>query len=120
MDGVGMLKVLSLGAGVQSSTLLLMACEGELPIDAAIFADTGFADSAARRLLALLKPDQFGLGDLVGAAAATCGHADAAELAGPDPTPDGLGVYPHSVGHLVHGQHLLGHALQCSATHVHV
>jgi hypothetical protein len=29
-----------MGAGVQSSTLLLMACEGELQIDAAIFADT--------------------------------------------------------------------------------
>lgn len=38
-----MLKVLSLGAGVQSSTLLLMACKGliEKP-DVAIFADTGW------------------------------------------------------------------------------
>src|SRR6266550_8880108 len=35
-----LLRILSLGAGVQSSTLLLMACEGELQIDAAIFADT--------------------------------------------------------------------------------
>lgn len=34
------MRVLSLGAGVQSSTLLLMACEGELQIDAAVFADT--------------------------------------------------------------------------------
>lgn len=35
------LKVLSLGAGVQSSTLLLMSCIGELPLlDAAVFADT--------------------------------------------------------------------------------
>lgn len=33
---------LSLGAGVQSSTLLLMACEGKLHIEAAIFADTGW------------------------------------------------------------------------------
>jgi len=34
---------LSLGAGVQSSTLLLMSCRGELPrLDAAIFADTGW------------------------------------------------------------------------------
>ena len=33
--------VLSLGAGVQSSVLLLMSCMGELPrLDAAIFADT--------------------------------------------------------------------------------
>jgi len=36
-----MLKVLSLGAGVQSTTLLLMSCLGELPLlDAAVFADT--------------------------------------------------------------------------------
>jgi hypothetical protein len=37
------LRILSLGAGVQSSAVLLMACEGELPgLDAAIFADTGW------------------------------------------------------------------------------
>lgn len=36
------LKILSLGAGVQSSTLALMIAHGELPmVDAAIFADTG-------------------------------------------------------------------------------
>jgi hypothetical protein len=40
------MRVLSLGAGVQSSTLLLMACEGELQIDAAIFADTGWEPAA--------------------------------------------------------------------------
>jgi hypothetical protein len=34
------MKILSLGAGVQSTTLLLMACEGELKVDRAIFADT--------------------------------------------------------------------------------
>lgn len=35
-------RVLSLGAGVQSTTVLLMALAGEIePIDAAIFADTG-------------------------------------------------------------------------------
>ena len=34
------LRILSLGAGVQSTTLLMMACEGELAIDHAIFADT--------------------------------------------------------------------------------
>ena len=35
------LKVLSLGAGVQSTTVLLMSCHGELPkLDAAVFADT--------------------------------------------------------------------------------
>lgn len=41
------LRVLSLGAGVQSTTLLLMACEGTLPgLDAAIFADTGWERNA--------------------------------------------------------------------------
>lgn len=34
------MRVLSLGAGVQSSTLLLMAVHGELHIDRAVFADT--------------------------------------------------------------------------------
>jgi len=35
------LRILSLGAGVQSSTVLLMSCKGLLPkLDAAIFADT--------------------------------------------------------------------------------
>jgi hypothetical protein len=38
----GPLRILSLGAGVQSSTLALMIAHGELPmVDAAIFADTG-------------------------------------------------------------------------------
>lgn len=37
------LNVLSLGAGVQSSTVLMMAIEGEIPaLDMAIFADTGW------------------------------------------------------------------------------
>lgn len=37
------MRVLSLGAGVQSTTLLLMAVSGELePLDAAVFADTGW------------------------------------------------------------------------------
>lgn len=37
------LRVLSLGAGVQSTTVLLLAAEGRLPkLDAAIFADTGW------------------------------------------------------------------------------
>lgn len=40
------MRVLSLGAGVQSSTLLLMACEGELEIDATIFADTQWEPAA--------------------------------------------------------------------------
>ncbi len=49
-------RVLSLGAGVQSSTLLLMACVGamEKP-DAAIFADTGWEPQAVYRHLAWLE-----------------------------------------------------------------
>lgn len=39
-------RILSLGAGVQSTTLLLMAVEGEISIDAAIFADTGWEPRA--------------------------------------------------------------------------
>jgi hypothetical protein len=43
----GMLRLLSLGAGIQSSTLLLMSLAGELPrLDAAIFADTGWEPAA--------------------------------------------------------------------------
>ena len=34
------MRILSLGAGVQSSTLLLMACRGDIDLDCAIFADT--------------------------------------------------------------------------------
>lgn len=42
-----MINILSLGAGVQSSTLLLMSCVGDLPKpDAAIFADTGWEPKA--------------------------------------------------------------------------
>ncbi len=42
-----MIRVLSLGAGVQSSTVLLMSCKGELPkLDAAIFADTQWEPKA--------------------------------------------------------------------------
>lgn len=40
------LRVISLGAGVQSSTLLLMAHEGEIEADAAVFADTQWEPAA--------------------------------------------------------------------------
>lgn len=41
------MRVLSLGAGVQSTTLLLLAAEGRLPgLDAAVFADTGWEPAA--------------------------------------------------------------------------
>lgn len=49
------MRVLSLGAGVQSSTLLLMACEGRLPIDAAVFADTGWEPAAVYAQLERLE-----------------------------------------------------------------
>lgn len=50
------LRILSLGAGVQSSTILLMACKGELPKpDAAIFADTGWETMATYQHLEWLK-----------------------------------------------------------------
>ena len=50
------LRVLSLGAGVQSSTVLLMSCIGELPkLDAAVFADTGWEPQAVYRHLEWLE-----------------------------------------------------------------
>lgn len=52
-----MTVVLSLGAGVQSSTLLLMACRGELELDAAIFADTGWEPAAVYEYLDWLRAE---------------------------------------------------------------
>jgi hypothetical protein len=50
------LLILSLGAGVQSSTVLLMSCRGELPkLDAAIFADTQWEPAAVYEHLAWLE-----------------------------------------------------------------
>lgn len=41
------LRILSLGAGVQSTTLLMLSAEGTLPkLDAAVFADTGWEPAA--------------------------------------------------------------------------
>ena len=53
------MKVLSLGAGVQSSTVLLMSCRGVLPkLDAAIFADTQWEPAAVYRWLDdVLEPE---------------------------------------------------------------
>jgi hypothetical protein len=49
-------RVLSLGAGVQSTTLLLMALHGEIePLDAAIFADTGWEPKAVYEHLKYLQ-----------------------------------------------------------------
>ena len=51
-----MIEVLSLGAGVQSSAVLLMSIHGELPkLDHAIFADTGWEPIAVYRHLEWLQ-----------------------------------------------------------------
>lgn len=51
------LAVISLGAGVQSTTMALMAAAGELEMpDAAIFADTGWEPRAVYEHLARLEP----------------------------------------------------------------
>lgn len=50
------LRVLSLGAGVQSTTLYLLACEGRIgPFDVAIFADTRWEPGTVQAHLARLK-----------------------------------------------------------------
>lgn len=57
-DGQGSpaLRLLSLGAGVQSTTLLLLASEGRIPaFDGAIFADTGWEPARVYRHLSLLE-----------------------------------------------------------------
>jgi hypothetical protein len=49
------MRLLSLGAGVQSTTLLLLSIEGVIPrFDAAIFADTGWEPAAVYTHLARL------------------------------------------------------------------
>lgn len=56
-------RLLSLGAGVQSSTLLLMAARGEFEHvpDAAIFADTGWEPKAVYNWLAFLEDEVRGV-----------------------------------------------------------
>lgn len=47
------LRLLSLGAGVQSTAVLLLACNGEIPpSDHALFADTGWEPRAVYQQLA--------------------------------------------------------------------
>lgn len=49
-------RILSLGVGVQSSTVFLMSCEGELPkLDYAIFADPGWEPAEVYEYLGYLK-----------------------------------------------------------------
>jgi hypothetical protein len=53
-----MRRFLSLGAGVQSSTLLLMACRGDIePFDAAIFSDTQSEPKAVYEWLGYLEAE---------------------------------------------------------------
>ena len=52
-----MIEILNLGAGVQSSTLLLMSIHGEFPkVEHAIFADTGWEPASVYRWLEWLVP----------------------------------------------------------------
>ncbi len=58
------MKIVSLGAGVQSSTMLLLALHGEMDMpDGVIFADTGYEPKAVYEWLGLLrqKCEQAGL-----------------------------------------------------------
>jgi hypothetical protein len=55
-DSPPALRCLSLGAGIQSSTVLLLACEGVIPpFDVALFADTGWEPKAVYENLARLR-----------------------------------------------------------------
>ncbi len=52
------LRILSLGAGVQSTTLLCLAADGTLPrLDAAVFADTQWEPAAVYRHLDRLEAE---------------------------------------------------------------
>jgi hypothetical protein len=65
IDGVSGMNIISLGAGVQSTTLLLMACHGEITPkpDYAIFSDTGWEPKAVYDHLEWLKKEaeRFGI-----------------------------------------------------------
>jgi hypothetical protein len=52
------MKILSLGAGVQSSTIFLMSCYGEIErIDHAVFADTGWESESTYRWIGFLDQE---------------------------------------------------------------
>lgn len=58
-----MIRVLSLGAGVQSTCVLLMSCKGVLPkLGAAVFADTQWEPKAVYKHLAWLETEAKGHG----------------------------------------------------------
>ena len=74
----GLLNVLNLGAGVQSSVVLLMSLEGELPpIDHAIFADVGWEPSAVYRQLDWLQ----GKAEAAGVKVWRVGHGNVKDVA---------------------------------------
>ena len=61
-DDVDRHVILSLGAGVQSTTLALLAARGELPLpEAAVFADTGWESAATYAHLAWLTAELRGV-----------------------------------------------------------
>jgi hypothetical protein len=58
------LRCLNLGAGIQSSAVLLLVCEGVIPrFDVALFADTGWEPKAVYENLARLRAhaEKFGI-----------------------------------------------------------
>ena len=58
-----MKRILSLGAGVQSTCVLLMSCRGVLPkLDAAVFADTQWEPREVYKHLAFLEAEAAGCG----------------------------------------------------------
>jgi hypothetical protein len=55
------LRLLSLGAGVQSTAVLLLACDGVIPcFDHALFADTGWEPRQVYENLARQRPHRLG------------------------------------------------------------
>lgn len=54
-DAAQVVTVLSLGAGVQSTAIYLLACKGEINIQAAVFADTGDESTATYEHLSWLE-----------------------------------------------------------------
>lgn len=63
-DSQPAMRCLSLGAGIQSSAVLLLACEGMIPrFDVALFADTGWEPKAVYENLTRLRKHaaQFGI-----------------------------------------------------------
>lgn len=85
-----MRRVLSLGAGVQSSALLLMSCRGLLPrLDCAVFADTRYEPRAVYDHLEWLKGEASAAGIPVHVVSAGDIREDALEFRQHRPSADG-------------------------------